>query len=93
MPELEWKLTAQSDLLTIVGYIADRNPDAAQSLKDEIERKVSHLPENSRLYKAGRVKGTREMVVRPNYVVVYAEAPGKISVLRVLHAAQQWPEG
>jgi hypothetical protein len=31
------------------------------------------------------------MVVRPNYIVVYAETPGRVTVLRVLHAAQMWP--
>ena len=31
------------------------------------------------------------MVVRPNYVVVYAELGDVIAILRVLHAAQQWP--
>jgi plasmid stabilization system protein ParE len=37
------------------------------------------------------VNGTRELVVRPNYIVVYAETPAVVTVLRVLHAAQMWP--
>ena len=43
------------------------------------------------MYRVGRVDGTREMVVRPNYIVIYADDPSSIVVLRVLHAAQQWP--
>ena len=39
----------------------------------------------------GRVDGTREMVVRTNYIVVYAEDARGVTILRVLHAAQQWP--
>jgi plasmid stabilization system protein ParE len=31
------------------------------------------------------------MSVTPNYIVVYAETANQVSVLRVLHAAQQWP--
>jgi toxin ParE1/3/4 len=31
------------------------------------------------------------MVVRPNYIVIYAEDDHTVVVLRVLHAAQQWP--
>jgi len=31
------------------------------------------------------------LVVRPNYVVVYAETETTVSILRVLHAAQMWP--
>ena len=39
-----------------------------------------------------RVLGAREMVVRPNHLVVYAERDGAVTVLCMLHAAQQWPE-
>ena len=91
MPDLEWKVTAISDLLAIVDYISDDNPDAAQALKDEIENKTSRLPENPQMYRGGRVDGTREMVVRPNYIVVYAESRDLVTILRVLHSAQQWP--
>ena len=47
MLSLEWKATAIADLLAIVDYISDDNPDAAQALKDEIEANTSRLPENS----------------------------------------------
>ena len=66
----EWTATAVTDLLAIVDYISDHNPNAAQALKDEAETKVSRLPEHSQLYRVGRVDGTREMVVRRNYIVV-----------------------
>jgi toxin ParE1/3/4 len=90
-PVLEWRETARADLLAIVDYISDDNPDAAQRLKDAIEAKASKLPEHPRLYRPGRVAGTREMIVRPNYVVIYTEDARAVSILRVLHAAQQWP--
>jgi len=35
--------------------------------------------------------GTREMVVSPNYVVIYEENACDVTILRVLHTAQQWP--
>ena len=92
MLNLEWKATAVTDLLAIVDYISDDNPDAAQALKDEIEAKTSRLPDNPQLYRVGRVDDTREMVVRPNYIVIYAEDAITVTILRVLHAAQQWPE-
>lgn len=93
MPAVEWREPARADLLAIVDYISDDNPDAAQRLKDEIEEKVSRLAEHPKLYRVGRVAGTREMVVRANYVVVYTEDASTVSILRVLHAAQQWPPG
>lgn len=89
---LEWKTAAVADLLAIVDYISDDNPDAAQALKDEIEVKTSRIPDNPHLYRMGRIEGTREMVVRPNYIVIYTEDAIAVTILRVLHAAQQWPQ-
>jgi toxin ParE1/3/4 len=91
VPVLEWREAARADLLAIVDYISDDNPEAAQQLKDDIEAKVARLPEHPKLYWPGRVAGTREMVIRRNYVVIYAEDARAVSILRVLHAAQQWP--
>lgn len=91
MPELKWRETAREDLRAIFEYIADDNPDAALALLDEIEIKVDHLADQPQVYRSGRVAGTREMVVRPNYLVVYQETPDLITILRVLHAAQMWP--
>lgn len=90
MPVLEWRAAARADLLAIVDYISDDNPEAAQQLKDDIETKVGKLAEHPKLYRPGRVTGTREMVVRRNYIVVYAEDALAVTILRVLHAARQW---
>ncbi|MEL6426918.1 MAG: type II toxin-antitoxin system RelE/ParE family toxin, partial [Pseudomonadota bacterium] len=73
MTALEWKAAAIADLLAIIDYISDDNPDAAQALNDQIEQKASRLTDHPQMYRTGRVAGTREMVVRPNYIVVYAE--------------------
>jgi len=55
VPDLEWKATAIADLLAIIDYISDDNPDAAQALKDEIEDKTSRLPEHPQMYRVGRL--------------------------------------
>jgi toxin ParE1/3/4 len=78
-------------VLAIIDYISDDNPAAAQALKDEIEGKVSRLLEHPKLYRSGRMPDTREMVVHRSYVVIYTEEKTTISILRVLHGAQQWP--
>ena len=91
-PRLEWRRQASEDLLGLVEFIADDNPDAAQELKDEIESKAAKLPEHPKLYKLSpRVKGMREMVVRSNYIVLYRETAQLVEVVSVLHARQQWP--
>jgi toxin ParE1/3/4 len=91
VPDLEWKASAVADLMAIVDYISDDNPDAALALMDEIQGKVEQLPAHPKRCRPGRVNGTRELVVRPNYIVVYAETTAVVTVLRVLHAAQMWP--
>lgn len=87
----QWRPRAEWDLIAIVDYIAADNPDAAEALKEQIIRKANLLPANPRAYRGGRVTGTREMVVTPNYLLDYTEMRGNITILRVLHAAQRWP--
>ncbi|MFY1905166.1 type II toxin-antitoxin system RelE/ParE family toxin [Achromobacter xylosoxidans] len=91
MPAVEWSSAARADLLAIVDYISDDNPDAAQRLKDDIETKAAQLPARPALYRPGRIAGTREMVVRANYIIVYAADALAVRILRILHGAQQWP--
>lgn len=91
MPELEWLELARIDLLGIVDYISDDNPDAAQRVKDDIEMKAEKLPEFPKMGRHGRVEGTRELVVWSNYILVYEEDALMVRILRVLHAAQLWP--
>lgn len=86
-----WRARASADLLAIVEYIAADNPDAAQALKDAIETRAAGLAGQPRLYRAGRVKGTREMTAHPNYIVIYRIVGQAVEVLRVKHAAQKWP--
>ena len=43
--------------------------------------------------RAGRVKGTRELVIsKTPYIAVYRIIAEAIVVLRILHGAQQWPD-
>lgn len=92
LPALEWRPQASADLMDIVAYIADDNPDAAQALKDEIEAKAAKLPRHPKLYKRSqRVKGMREVVIRGNYVLLYRETPTLIEIVSVVHARRQWP--
>lgn len=74
-------------------HIAEDNPQAALDLDELFEQKADRLIEQPELYRPGRMRGTREMVVHPNYLVIYRVLKDKdvVEVLRVKHAAQQWP--
>ncbi len=73
--------------------IASDNPIAAAELDLEFEAKAESARLRPKLYKPGRLKGTREIVVRPNYVMVYRADDELVEFLRVLHTARQWPGG
>ena len=76
--------------MKIIDYIADHNLAAAIELTQAIEAATTALPENPHLYRFGRVPGTREIVVRPNYLVIY-QVTDQIDLLAVLHARQKYP--
>jgi len=88
---LDWSDAARADIKGILRYISDDNPYAAKELKDEIEAKTSELTQFPKMYKIGRKPGTREMIIRSNYIVIYAVNTDIITILRVKHSAQQWP--
>jgi toxin ParE1/3/4 len=82
---------ALADREAILAYVAEDNAQAAIELDEQFEAKAEIARQRPTLYRAGRVKGTRELVVRPNYVLVYRVLPDAVEALRVLHATQQWP--
>ncbi len=87
---LVWSDEAREDLLDITDYIGARNPAAAQRVNDAIRHTAEQLPDHPFLDRPGRVPGTREAVVHPNYILIYRVAD-TIEILAVLHARQQYP--
>jgi len=88
---VRWSDEATTDLVEIIDYIEQRNAVAAQSLYAAIVQSTENLPLMPYLLRPGRVAGTREHVVHPNYIVVYQVSIDVIDVLRVLHSRQQYP--
>ena len=91
MTALFWTPEAQQDRNDIYDYIEADNPAAALTLDELFAKNAARLLEHPGLGRIGRVKGTRELVVHPNYVVIYDLAGEQVRVLRVIHAARQWP--
>jgi addiction module RelE/StbE family toxin len=77
--------------VSIIAYIAQDKPRAAIELGDLLMEKAGLLDLYPLLVLAGRVKGTRELTVHPNYILIYRLVDDAVEVLRVKHAAQQWP--
>ncbi len=87
---IEWTFRARRSLVSIREFIARERPDAASRVGQEILEMVAHLVRFPHLGRAGRLAGTRELVVpgRP-WVVIYEVTDGDITILDVQHAAQR----
>lgn len=89
---LEWLPAAEGDFDSIVDFIAADNPLAAIEQGDEIQNQVAGLLEHHKRGRAGRVKGTRELViVRTPFIAAYRITRDRILILRIFHGAQKWP--
>jgi len=88
-----WRQTALDDRKHIVDYIVADNPMAGIALGDALIEKAGQLDAFPMLGRAGRVPNTRELVVHPNYILIYRIVDGMAEILRVKHAAQQWSQG
>ena len=86
-----WRSTAIADRKKITAYIAQDNPQAAIAMGDMLMEKAEQLDKHPMLGRVGRVKGTRELVAHPNYILIYRIVGEVAEVLRVKHAAQKWP--
>jgi len=89
---VRWLPGARANLLAIAEYIAQHNQMAAYAVYEEILRQIGRLAEHPRVGRPGRIKGTRELVVSGMpYIVVYRASVNDVTILRILHGAQQFP--
>ncbi len=91
MLTLVWSAKALEELDNLMNYIGERNEAAADSLIERIEFCAERLTEFPYMHRSGRVHGTREAVINPNYVLVYRVTAEAVEVLSVLHTRQQYP--
>jgi addiction module RelE/StbE family toxin len=91
MRTLRWEAEARRNYRDSLTYIAAQNVAAAEKLADESEHKLDLILRFPELGRKGRVARTRELVVHPNYVVVYAVRSRTIDVIRFLHVRRLYP--
>lgn len=89
--KLVWTRPAREDRKEIREYIAADNPSAALALDALFAGKAGRLIDHPGLGRPGRIAGTRELVAHRDYILVYDVADALVRVLRILHAARQWP--
>jgi addiction module RelE/StbE family toxin len=91
--QLEWSVFALADREAIFDYIEADSPHAAVRVDDRIEAHVEGLAQFPEMGRAGRIDGTRELVISGTpYIAAYRIIGDTVRILRVLHGAQQWPD-
>lgn len=89
---VRWLRPALAEVDAEADFIARDDPAAADRVTDRIKCSVEELAEHPAMGRAGRVPGTRELVISGTPCIVpYRVRGGAVEVLRVFHAARRWP--
>lgn len=85
---------AKRDIDSLIAYIAQDNPNAAERVRARVLAaidKIASMPTG----RAGRVEGTLERPVRglPYVIAFDLPAPDTLRILRIIHTSRDWPAG
>jgi addiction module RelE/StbE family toxin len=89
---IRWTTDAADDLERIAVYLLRENPSAARRAIQTITDGITILTRFPNRGRPGRSPDTRELLF-PSlpYIVVYFVKEQAIEILRIYHAAQDWP--
>lgn len=85
---IKWTQTALRSVDDIAGHIAKDNPTRASSFVLELQATVTRLQLYPGMGRAGRVPGTRELVLHKNYIAIYRVRGDDVEILRLHHVAR-----
>jgi len=89
---VRWLNRALQNLDAEAAYIDQENPKAAGECVAHILHSVQQLANHPNIGRAGRVFGTRELVITHYpYIVPYRIKDDAVEVLRVFHTSRKWP--
>lgn len=89
---VRWTRRAEADLTDQCGHIAKEDPALAARIGADIFATVEGLADFPFRGRAGRVDGTRELVLAGlPWTAVYAITDSTVIILRLLHGAQAYP--
>ena len=93
MRAIDWSERALDQYERAVGWLAERNPDAAERLAARIGATIEQLARRP-IGRPGQIEGTYEKaVLRTAYLVIYSlmgGPDGQLRILRIHHTAQDW---
>jgi toxin ParE1/3/4 len=85
---IRWTKTALRSVEEIADYIAKDNPKRAASFVMELQDAVTKVQAHPSIGRAGRVPGTRELVLHKNYIAIYRVRVDVVEILRLHHSAR-----
>ena len=89
---IRWTPAAADDLEQIGKYLREHNPTVAQSTVLRLYDAAQSLKQFANRGRIGRITGTRELVISSlPYIIVYQVAAQSVSIVRVVHSAEDWP--
>ena len=87
--QVKWLAKALANLTDEADYIAKESPANAKAFFVHVFASVEQLKEHPHMGRAGRVAGTRELVITHHpYIVPYRIKNGCVEILRVFHTAR-----
>lgn len=90
--KIKWLQKALFDLDEVESYIAEDNPSAAIDTVLKIINMVGLLSEQPGIGRAGRVPGTKELIItKTPFIVPYRVVNDEVQILRVYHKSRKWP--
>ncbi len=91
MLPIVWKNNARLRVREAIDYISDFNEQAALDLESALRHSVGRLADFPYVGRPGRVEGTRELIIHPNYLIIYRIADDAVVILNLVHARRQYP--
>lgn len=89
---VKWLRTAAVNLQSEYQWLYERNPTAAKNFANEVHQLTSLLATNPSMGRAGRVMGTRELVLQNfPYLLPYRVKSGEIQILRIFNTIENLP--
>ena len=85
---IKWTKTALRTIDDIAEHIGKDNPVRAVTFVRELQDSVTKLQAHPGMGRAGRVPGTRELVLHRNYIAIYRVRGNSVEILRLHHAAR-----
>lgn len=90
--KVRWTTSARRELLSAYGFVRESRPRTAVALVRRIGESAERLGRHPLAGRVGRILGTHELPIsRTPYIIVYEVTESELIIVRLLHAAQQWP--